>query len=93
MTLRVLKWPVPVDDREHPIGDGTVLHVGCQGRNPQVVYVWTLEPDGAQLRGRAARVFGTGQPLPEYIGAGYHLGSVIEGALVWHVFQVTGDPF
>lgn len=26
MSRRVLKWVVPVDDRDHPIGTGTVVH-------------------------------------------------------------------
>lgn len=88
--MRVLKWPVPVDDREHPIGDGPVLHVGCQGDDVAVVYVWTLEGNEDRvLSGRGARVYGTGQRLPDYVGTGYHLGSVItaDGALVWHCFM------
>ena len=81
---RVLKWNVPVDDREHPIGAGPVMHVACQS-TIDVVQVWTLEDDHVR-EVVAARVFATGQPLPEGVGADHHLGSV----LIWHVFRVTG---
>lgn len=90
MSLRVLKWSVPVDDRPHPIGAGPVLHVACQN-GPDSVEVWTLEFDepGTQQ----ARVFGTGHPLPGSVEE--HLGSTVtaDGALVWHLFLVReGDP-
>ena len=82
---RVLKWDVPVDDRDHPIGSGPVVHVGCQ-HGPAVVQVWTDEPDSESVRYRSARVYGTGHEVP--LGDS-HIGSVIEGPLVWHVFAST----
>jgi hypothetical protein len=85
---RVLKWDVPVDDREHTIGAGFIAHVGCQ-QGPETVQVWTEQSDDHPTRwpARTVRVFGTGQPLPD--GA-RHLGSVVSagGALVWHVYEV-----
>lgn len=81
---RVLKWNIPADDRDHPIGGGQVLHVACQG-DRALVQVWTLETedDGPY---RAVRIFGTGQPVPDH--AGPYLGTALaaDGALVWHVF-------
>lgn len=95
--MRVLKWTVPVDDQPHPIGSGRVLHVGCQDdptghRTAHAeVQVWTLESSvGITLPERMVQVYGTGQPLPDGVGAGYHIGTVLVlgGALVWHVFAV-----
>lgn len=92
---RVLKWPVPVDDGWHPIGGGQVALVEVQNRPdgaPEVhrpvgvVTVWTVESvndarDPVSLR--AARVFGTGHPVPDDTDL---LGSCQDGALVWHLF-------
>ena len=88
MSLRVLKWSVPVDDQPHPIGAGKVLHVECQN-TATAVEVWTLELDepGTEF----AQVFGTGQPLP---GAAFkHIGSTVAagGSLVWHVFGMRTE--
>ena len=85
MSLRVLKWSVPVDDRPHEIGMGKVMHVACQN-GPESVQVWTLELDEPHTI--LARVFGTGQPLPGSVCG--HLGSAVTagGDLAWHVFEV-----
>ena len=83
--MKVLKWDVPVDDHDHLIGGGKVVHVACQ-RRPEVVQVWTEETDESLLNvGRRARVYGTGQEIQE---GDKHLGSVVthSGNLVWHVY-------
>lgn len=81
--MRVLKWNVPVDDKDHPIGAGPVVLVACQD-GPEVVQVWTVEDEGPCDR-RRARVYGTGQAVPP---DDLHIGSTVaaRGALVWHVF-------
>lgn len=82
---RVLKWPVPVDDHDHPIGSGTVVHVGCQAGVVDVVQVWTEETDDTMAHvGRRARVYGTGQAIPK---DDVHLGSALAGPFVWHVYR------
>lgn len=91
MTQRVLKWHVPVDDQIHPIGTGPVLHVDNQ-LDTHTLTVWTEEsdePHGGEAR--AVRVFGTGQPLPNFAT---HLGSVLvaSGALVWHLYELAPAP-
>lgn len=83
MARRVLKWAVPVDDHDHPIGGGPIVHVGTQGGDNTVVCVWTEESDTTLMATRRARVYGTGQPLPE---SDVHLGSVVAGPFVWHVY-------
>lgn len=82
MTLRALKWSVPVDDRPHEIGGGKVLHVACQN-GPDAVEVWTLELNDSK---RWVQVFGTGQPLPGSVTA--FVGTALASPLVWHVFEV-----
>lgn len=87
---RVLKWPVPVDDKAHMIGPGKVVLVEAQHRYPETVYVWTEERGEEAVEPvRPAMVYGDGQPIsPDSI----HLGSVqcvtdVPGLpLVWHVY-------
>jgi hypothetical protein len=83
MARRVLKWAVPVDDRDHPVGSGPVVYVACQA-GYDVVQVWTDEPDADHVQVSSARVYGTGQPVP---GDDVHVGSTATGPLVWHVFR------
>lgn len=87
---RVLKWVVPVDDCDHPIGPGPVVLTAVQRLGSAevpagFVTVWT---DESEDRGpvRSARVYGTGQPVSEH---DEHIGSCIDGPLVWHVFAST----
>lgn len=79
----VLKWPVPVDDQDHAIGNGRVVLVGSQGEHG-TVYVWTIEPGVNVTTARKVRVVGTGHPNPgdDWV----HIGSTIAGPFVWHVF-------
>lgn len=88
MPRRILKWNVPVDDTSHPVGAGPVVLVGCQG-DIETVQVWTEEYDSVDPRMEQARVYGTGQPLPDDHADGEHVGSVAVagGHLVWHVFR------
>lgn len=79
---RVLKWPVPVDGQDHPIGAGPVVLVDSQDYR-STVFVWT-EETAVSAPVRRARVYGTGQPIPE--GTGVHIGSTLAGPFVWHVY-------
>jgi hypothetical protein len=96
--VRVLKWPVPIDDEPHEIGGAEVVHVdvlqGEQELRARHVSVWTAELVDDELQPiypkRTAQVYGTGQLVD---GALRHLGSVVDRIptsteLVWHVFEV-----
>lgn len=87
-TKRVLKWSVPVDDLDHPIGCGPVVHVACQAGVVDVVQVWTEETPRTTGQTRRARVYGTGQPIPD---GDQHIGTALAPVhppktLVWHVY-------
>jgi hypothetical protein len=74
----VVRVPMPAGAR--------VLHVGTQ--RPRHLCVWA-EVDGlAGLVERRFLVRGTGHPLPA--DRGPHLGTVIDGPFVWHVYEATG---
>lgn len=83
---RVLKWSVPVDYAVHPIGNGKVVHVGCQ-TGPGSVQVWTEETSPSVTR--PVTVFGTGDPIPS---TAQHVGSAIAEPFVWHVYEVRERP-
>lgn len=87
MTRRILKWTIPVDDHDHPIGAGPVVHVDVQGNDTDLVQVWTDEDDAGDIQDAGlARVYATGQPVPpgdEVLGTVLVLG----GSLVWHVVR------
>lgn len=84
MPRQVLRWPVPVDDLAHPIGNGPIMHVAA--REHAVVEVWTEEDGNPELT-RFVQVFGTGHLLPD---DATHVGSTFDGGttgLVWHVYE------
>lgn len=84
MSRRVLKWPVPVDDQDHPIGAGPVVLVASQ-LAADLVFVWTEEDvDDPRPPMRRARVYGTGQSIPD--PSDEHVGSALAGPFVWHVY-------
>jgi hypothetical protein len=92
---RVLRYEVPVDDSWHEIGGGWVVHVDNRppaftGLLPRVE-VWTVEelPDDwpatpGLTPHRRVIVVGTGHRIPDT--AVEHLGSVLDGPFVWHLF-------
>lgn len=88
-TQRVLRWNVPVNDRPHSVGGGPVALVAS--RETGMVEVWTVETVNSLLEcaapKRTVQVFGTGHRVPD--GA-EHMGSALDGPLVWHLFEVPG---
>lgn len=85
---RILKWPVPVDDKPHEIGGGPVVLVASPRGRVDELQIWTLEYNGVN-RTRNVQVYGTGMELPIFAKP---LGSVVlsAGNLVWHVVSVHG---
>ncbi len=84
----VWKYEVPLDDEWHdmPFSPNRIVHVGAQSA---AVVVWAerFDTDDDPLREPTCcplKVFGTGSTIP----AGCeHVGSVIVGAFVWHVYR------
>jgi hypothetical protein len=92
---RVLRYEVPVDDDWHTIGGGRVVHVDNRPQrftdlHPRLE-VWTEEhllddwpATPALTAERRVIVVGTGHQIPP--AATQHLGSVLDGPFVWHLF-------
>ena len=79
---RVLKWPVGLPgDAPDIVGGGPIAHV-ADG------FVWTIEPQGSTKVWRKVLVYGTGDPVP---ADAVHIGTMMMGPFVWHVFEVQGE--
>lgn len=98
MTLRrVLRYEIPIDDNFHEIPAGKILHLS-EYRHKNItgerarIEVWvevTFEGAGVVfpiIGLQRVQVFGTGHPLPEDAA---HLATCLDGALVWHLYQVN----
>ncbi len=86
--MRVLKWPVHVDDdTPQQVGGGTIVHVGldpAHGGRPDHLAVWT-EEIATPTSPRAVTVHGTGQEIPT---SRMHVGSVVVPPYVWHIYEL-----
>lgn len=86
---RVLRYEVPVDDREHAVrlpGYSKVLHVAS--RESGVVEFWAeVIESWEHYETRLFRVFGTGHPVP--LTGWYYAGTTLDQhpALVWHLYE------
>lgn len=58
-----------------------IVHVASQGN---VFTLWAEVDTEARTVTRAVSVIGTGHRLPD--GYGFHIGTVMQGDLVWHVY-------
>ena len=89
----IYKYPVPIVDRfslNLPRG-AQVLSVQMQYDNPQM---WVLQDTNTDVppKPRKFAVFGTGHQIPADLSL-HHLGTIqmVDGALVWHVFEIMGS--
>lgn len=81
---RVLRYEVPVDDRDHWLDlPGPIVHVAT--RRPDVVELWASTIGTPATR--RFRVYGTGHEVPL---AAAHVATAIVpgGALVWHLMEM-----
>lgn len=92
--MTIWKYPLEIVDRQlvaMPI-EATILSVDNQHGT---VCLWAMvDPTTSlpqlplPLTNRVIEIFGTGHPMPE--GQREFIGTVIMGALVWHVFEGKG---
>jgi hypothetical protein len=84
--VTIWKFPLEVLDAqqvEMPEG-AKILHVGAQDHR---MWIWAQVWPGNLLTPRWFRIIGTGHPIED--GVGDHVGSVVLGSFVWHVFEVA----
>ena len=62
-----------------------VLTVRVQNGKP---FLWAIVDTEENSRDvRRFYVFGTGNPLPEFIGSLKHINTISDGIFVWHIFE------
>lgn len=86
MSKRMFKYRVPIADRQTTLElrvGSSIVSVGSQ--NPTEVCLWVEVPDIGRTTRRTFTVVATGEDVPL---RGVHLGTVQDGALVWHVYEV-----
>lgn len=81
---RILRYEVPVDDRDHWVDlPGPIMHVAT--RRADVVEIWASTIGTPTIR--RFRVFGTGQEIP--LSASYVATAIVPGgAFVWHLVEL-----
>ncbi len=81
---RVYKFPVHfMASFSYPMSaDAEIVHVALQDGQP---HFWFCTDTLAPPVSRHFQVFGTGHDIPHNAK---HLGSWLEGAFVWHLFEV-----
>lgn len=90
----IYRYQVPVADRltvQMPAG-ATVLSVRpSRGRLDDQLDVWAVVDTSAPDEARELLVVGTGNPLPDDVGA--FVGTVLThgGVFVWHVFEAAPE--
>lgn len=81
--MTIWKYTLGITERQYihiPTG-GRILHVGQQDGE---LCVWALVDAHQESYNMEIAVVGTGHPCPYT----RHLGSVVIGKFVWHVFEV-----
>jgi hypothetical protein len=82
----IWKYEVEITDEvalQMPAGAEVLRHVEVNERH-RSLWVWAIVNPSAHLALRTFFVCGTGNPMPP---VGEHVGTVMDGLLVWHVFE------
>ncbi len=82
----VHKFPVPLASTTSGIDmprGSRLLHFDSQGSG---LFIWALVDPNEAMDSRTFFVVGTGHTLPELHYR--HVGSCMDGAFVWHLFEV-----
>ena len=83
MSMKIHRWPVPVDDKWHRwTGCSKPLFVAC--RDPRIVEFWAWDQPG--LGTIEFRVYATGQPID--VPCAYVDTAISpDGQFVWHLMS------
>jgi hypothetical protein len=81
--MKVLKYPIEITDRQeiNMPNRAKLIHVGYDPLG--VLCVWAVVDERNKRKPVVVSVVGTGRPMTVETGA--HLGSIIDGELVWHI--------
>jgi hypothetical protein len=80
---RILKYTVPVDDKDHILVlRGPILAVASQ--NHLEVQFWALDDPHSETYSWTFHVVGTGHSVPDGM---CHVGTAFDGPFVWHLVR------
>ena len=82
----IFKYRLPlIKEPKVQMPDGAeVIHVGMQDDQ---ITLWAKVDSNAEMETRNFAIAGTGRP-DKRIRDAVHLGTVFDGGLVWHVFEI-----
>lgn len=100
MAREVRRYPVPIDGQVHEFElQGQILHAGFKEcfEDPPTMSVWALWDSTLSPARKAFVVVGTGHPLPEGFARYVGTGMLMQGRLVFHMFECSpsaaqGEP-
>ena len=84
---RIWKYELPIEDvatKVMPAG-AEILHVGLDPSGQPCV--WALVQENEKMERSNFHIVGTGNPMSDEITHAMHLGSIVQGPSVWHVFD------
>lgn len=84
MNITIWKYPIRVTDEQYLIipRGATPVHLAEQDGT---LCIWALVDPTKVPHEYTVRVYGTGHPIDEKLEQ-VHIGSVLKGPFVWHVF-------
>lgn len=88
----IYKYPLQVTDLQSvSLPEGwKFVHVGLDPDGELALWAW-VNPETPLSVQVIVNIFGTGNPIPPLASdeTYEHLGSVVQGPFMWHVFQTT----
>lgn len=81
----IWKFPLELKDLQNiSIPEGAeILHCAIQSGG---VFLWAIVDPSLPLQRREIEMIGTGNPIPEEERR--YISTIIDGALVWHIFEI-----
>lgn len=89
MNLRIFKYPLEITDEQ-------VLHLPMRSKFLDVqtqdgeLVMWVLHDTNLPTRKVTIRIYGTGNPVDEFVDDAEFIASAQYGPWVWHVFARVG---
>lgn len=89
----IYKFTIPAtDEYEVEMPRGAEI-IDAKALTISDINVWAICDSEAEPETRTLAVVGTGNPMPDDAGKGNHVATVIATPFIWHIFDVTEQPF
>lgn len=82
----IYKYPMSQETSKISMPEGAkVLAVAMQGN---IRTIWAMVDEDAPMEERDFRTVGTGWPVSEDVIGSTYIGTIMDRAFVWHIFEV-----